>query len=556
MTKQHKLKHGHKGLQMQLPNDTLMIRDKMIIGVILMFTLFLFARVIRFEFTNWDDNDYVSDNPLITNLSLKGLIKIFTTPVIGMYNPLTFLVYTLEYALFGLDPKMFHLFNLLFHLAGVAVLYKFIYKLSGRYETAAIVALLFAVHPMHVSVVAWVSQTKTSLMFIFYILSLNAYLNYLKDPAKRKYLFYVAGYFILAALSKPDAVTLSPVLLLIDYYKGRKEGWNMLKEKIPFFAISLVFGLLTFYTHYITKDEIFHVKVHYTPFNQLLVTNYSVVFYINKLLVPLQLTGINPYPIADPDLPLKYYLSLGVLPLVGLFVYKAGKFRKEVIFGLLFFFISISVLIKFVPSGFFKVANRYSYLSYTGLFYIIGQGYVYLMDHKLKKSPDLKVMVKILLVIYVLFISYRVTIRVKTWENNISFYNDVIKKNPNVPVAYKNRGNAKVQLGDLEGAIKDYQTAFNLDTTDAGILNNLGTIKAKSGFIDEGLADINRAMKMDPELSLTYNNRAIIEYWKHDTLHAMQDWKKAASMGNPQAIQSIKFHDPEYYDMFLSKVRR
>ncbi len=506
-------------------------RNNMILFFIVGYTLFLFYKSANFQFVNWDDNFYVIDNELIREFSLDGIKKIFTTPVLGMYNPLPFLIYNLTYKYSGLDPKTFHIINILLHLLACVVLFKFIFNLSKRYETAVIVTLLFAIHPMHVGVVTWVSQTKTSLMFIFYMLALGQYLKYLQQNYQLKYLIYTGLLFILAVLSKPDAVTLAPMLFLMDYYCSRKFDKKMVVEKIPFFIISLCFGLLTIFTHSEVNDTIFDVNQNYTFINQLLISNYSIVFYINKFVVPLNLSAIYTYPENTLWLPLKYYLAIPVIPFILFLIYKAGRFRKEMIFGILFFIISISLLIRIVPSGFFSAANRYSYLSYTGLFFIIGQYITYLLDNKFSYAFRLKPYIISLFAVAVVLYSYKTTVRVKKWQNTITLFDDVISKEPKVQLAYNNRALAKLELGDLNGAIKDLDQAIVLDSTYTEAIINRGVSRDMLGNSAAAIEDFSRALTLNPLQGSAYYNRALAKETLNDAAGAWQDLLKADSLG-------------------------
>ncbi|MDP1726473.1 MAG: tetratricopeptide repeat protein [Bacteroidota bacterium] len=518
-----------------------------ILALIVIFTVFLFAKSIFYQFVFWDDTYYVVENSLIMDLSPRGLVNIFTTPVLGMYNPIPFLVYAIEHAIWGLNPKVFHFFNILFHLIAAIVLYKFILRLTKRYETAAIVTLLFAIHPMHVGVVAWVSQTKTSIYFIFYILALSKYLRYIQDNYKIKNLVYVGIFFILSALSKPSAVTLAPMLFLFDYYLGRKLDKRLIIEKIPFFMISVFFGILTLMTHGESNDSIFNVNLNYSFINNLLIANYSVVFYINKFFVPIDLSAIYPYPDNTTYLPLKYYLSLFVIPTILWLVYKSGKFRKEMIFGLLFFSISISVLIRLVPTGFFSVANRYSYLSYTGLFFIIGQFFTYMLDNKFSISAKTKSYLYATFFSFVVFFSYRTTIRVSKWENSITLFDDVIKKSQKIPIAYNNRALAKLNNGDNWGALNDFSLALKLDTAYTEAYLNRGLINYNLGKLDEAMADYNKSLTFNPKLGAAFFNRALVKMKRKDKKGALEDLKIADSLDINEAenlIEQLSVNSP------------
>ncbi len=522
--------------------------NNFILALIVIFTVFLFAKSIFYQFVFWDDTYYVVENSLITDFSPKGLVNIFTTPVLGMYNPIPFLVYAIEHAIWGLNPKVFHFFNILFHIIAAIVLYKFIFRLTKRYETAAIVTLLFAIHPMHVGVVAWVSQTKTSIYFIFYILALSKYLRYVQDNYKIKNLVYAGIFFILSALSKPSAVTLAPMLFLFDYYLGRKLDKRLILEKIPFFMISLFFGILTLMTHEESNDAIFNVNNNYSFINNLLIANYSVVFYINKFLVPLNLSAIYPYPDNVTFLPFKYYFSLLVIPFLIWLVYISGKFRKEMIFGLLFFSISISVLVRFVPSGFFSVANRYSYLSYTGLFFIIGKYFTLLIDNKFPISTKVKSYLYATLLSFIVFFSYRTTVRVSKWQNSITLFDDVIKKSQKIPIAYNNRALAKLNNGDNWGALYDFSMALKLDTSYTEAYLNRGLIHYNLGKLDEAMADYNKSLTFNPKLGAAFFNRALIKMKRKDKIGALEDLKIANSLDINEAenlMEQLNANNPE-----------
>lgn len=526
-------------------------RDYILIVLILFFSVLLFGKVVHFEFLNFDDPDYVMLNPMIRDLSFSNFIKIFTTPVIGMYNPITFLVYAIEYELFGLNPKYFHLFNLIFHLFASVVLYVFSKRITGRYESALIITLLFAVHPMHVGVVAWVSQTKTSLMFIFYLLALISYLKTENSDKKILNTALTFLFFILALLSKPDAVTLPLVLMLIDYYRKEQISFSILTSKIPYLTLSLFFGMLTLYTHSKAEDVIFNVSKEYSLFNSILVGNYGLVFYIHKFFYPIDLVAIDPYPEANPYLPLRYYVSLPIIPIWIFLIYKVKSFRKEMIFGSLFFLITIIILVKFVPTGFFKSANRYSYLSYVGLSFIVAQFMTYVIDNRFGYKPLLKKYFTAFLVVGFVFLSYRVTIRVNTWKDNMSLYNDVLKKRPNVPIAYKNRGNVKLEKRDYAGALQDFEKSYQLDTTDKQVLNNIAAVYFATGNYEEAIRRFSYVIEKLPGNGIAYYNRGIAKFRINDKEGGLTDLRKAASLKLPQAIDMLKKNDPTYSQMHI-----
>jgi hypothetical protein len=512
-------------------------RNFLILGLIITFTTCLFAKSLYYTFIGYDDPQYVIDNTLIRDLSPAGIKNIFSTPVIGMYNPLTFIVYSVEYKMFGLDPKGYHFFNLLFHLIATLLCYKFILRLTRRYETAAIVSLLFAIHPMHVSVVTWISQTKTSLCVIFYFAALIQYIRYIKDGYEWKRIAYVILFFLLAVLSKPSAVTLAPMLCLIDYYTGRKIDRRLILEKVPVFLFSLIFGIITLMTH--SEDSIFKINEGYSILHLVLIANYSVVFYIHKFLLPFDLSVIYPYPEAGDILPLQYYLSIPVIPLIFYLVYKAKMFRKEIVFGILFFLISISVMLRIVPSGYFGAANRYSYLSYTGLFFILAQFITYTIDNKFSFAWKLRRFVIPAISLMILFLSLRTNTRVEKWKDSITLFTDVINKYPNASVAYANRGYAKSILGDHAGAMDDYNASLKLEENNTQCHLNRGLALTYLQRFEEAILDFNRVIELDPKAGAAYFDRALLHSVRNDTIRAISDFKMAKTLGIAAAEAEI-----------------
>ncbi len=383
-------------------------------------TLILYLKAIAFHFIYLDDYEYILNNPLIRQMNWPTIKGIFTTPVLGMYSPLPILVYTIVHAVGGMQPMSFHLTNLLFYVIVIICIYWFFSMLTNNWLTGFLVALLFAVNPLHVSVVCWASQTKTSMYVIFYYLGMMQYLHYIRKGYQAHYYYKCIMMFILSILSKPSAVTFAPMLLLLDYYGGRKYELKVLKEKIPFMALAAGAGLLALGTHWDAKDSIFELKAYYSLWELILMANYSITFYIEKLLLPFNLSLIYRYPEPGTIYPPPYYFAMLVIPFILYLIYKSASFRKELIFGFLFFLIAISVMLRIIPTGFFGVANRYSYLPYAGLFFIIAKFITLVCEYK---AGSLNIYRNYILTGFVLFTGLNgiITIhRIQMWSNTIS----------------------------------------------------------------------------------------------------------------------------------------
>lgn len=567
------IKKKNKAQHAKLSNGTLVEHDILFLSLLMLYVIILFSYTLKHQFINYDDPYYIVQNPLIKNLSWEGLKEIFTTPVLGMYNPLTFIVYAIEFEVWGLNPKGFHFVNLLFHLIASAASFYFVRKLSGRFGTAMIVAILFAIHPMHVSVVAWSSQTKTSLFVIFYFIGLIQYLKFIESKRIKNYLL-TAFCLILALLSKPSAVSFAPMLLLIDYYKSRTWEWKLFVEKIPFFALAFAIGLINLLTHTETDDSIFSINSNYSIWEYLLIGNYGITFYFEKLIAPFQLSMIYPYPKPGEVFPINYYVGLIILPIIAFGIFKAGNFRKDVLFGMGFFFISIAIVLRIIPAGDFGMGNRYSYLSYTGLFFVAAQFFMNIYEKKYAISDGARNKTMIAGVLILLVFSGITIERVKVWENSITIFSDVLKKHPHYEIgynqralalveignynkaiedlnkvieinptyldAYLNRGEFKADLQDYDGAIQDFEKCLSIDANDPASLNNIGQVYLTKRDPVKAISYFDRAIKVKPETKETLFNRGLAYADLGKFKEAFADLTASKNLGFEQAEEMIQ----------------
>src|SRR4051812_25396596 len=202
---------------------------------ILFLTYLVYMPCLDNDFTNWDDNYYVTENAVVAHPTLGSLL---TTPLGGNYHPLTMASLALNYALSGAKPFGYHWLNLLLHVLDTGLVFLFVRKLSaGRLWAAVVTSLFFGIHPMHVESVAWIAERKDVLYALFYLTALLAYLRYL-DRRRSGWLALTWISFVLSVASKPAAVVLPLTLLALDWFRRRPWRPRVLIEKIPFFAVS------------------------------------------------------------------------------------------------------------------------------------------------------------------------------------------------------------------------------------------------------------------------------------------------------------------------------
>ena len=440
------------GVEVTRGNSFLMTNLLLMAAVLIATVAFLFPS-LQNQFTNWDDPGYVLNQPIIKDLSEGGLGRIFRTSVMGNYHPLTMLTYAFDYSSANLEPFHYHLQSLLFHLGTTLLVYVFVLMLTKRPVAAVITALLFGIHPMHVESVAWIAGRKDVVYGFFYMAACVAYLRYHKKTAGNRILWYagVLLLFVCSLLAKPVAVILPVTLLLIDLFQGRfaylTEGtgenrtvlFRTLIEKIPFFVISLGFGIRSVmyqkqFGALNTQGEKFNF------FERIGLGGYALVSYLWKAVVPVKLLCFYPYPLKEHGALEAVYYIYPVIAAVLLFaVFWFFRKNKGVVFGTLFFLTNIALLLQFIPVGGAIIADRYSYIPYLGLFFVLGWVVSSLFEPSGSKQAGRLALGAV--VIWALAIGVMANARCKVWYDAMSLWRDEIEVEPvRAPNAYNNLG--------------------------------------------------------------------------------------------------------------------
>ncbi len=512
------------------------------LAFILSITLIVFFNSLNNSFlANWDDNAYVLVNNSIKELSSQNINTIFTSFYVGHYQPISILSYAIEYHFFGLNPRAYHTTNLIFHLLNIVLVFFLIFTLSRRIEAAFITALLFAIHPLHVESVAWISERKDVMYAFFYIASLISYVYYLKKN-KLKYLIFTAILFVFSLLSKSAAVTLPVLLLLFDFYYKRKLTRVLILEKLPFFALSIFFGILAIISQK-SSGAMLELVDRFSIFDRFFIIFYGINFYLLKLFAPLNLSAIHCYPVKiNGMLPLEYYIAPLIILIIVFLIFKSKKICHEIVFGTLFFLISISIVLKIIPLGMDVVAERNTYVPYIGLFFIIGMFYTYVVDNKFKFSKKLKPILRIVLAIYIVFLSILCYQRTKVWKDSISLFSDVIEKHPEFPQAYYIRGIEKINRKDFNGAVSDFDKAIKLDSVFIDAYLNRANSRYYIKDFDGSMSDFNKIIELAPNNANAYKNRGILEFQLKMYDNACSDWQKAFELGDKEVLTEIYKH--------------
>lgn len=533
-------------------------------------TFVIYFNALSFDFLHvWDDHAYITENEAIRGLQWQNIKLFFTEFYAANYHPLTVFSYAIEYKFVGEKAWLYHFDNIVLHIFNTILVFIFIRKISPETQIVALItAAFFAVHPMHVESVAWVAERKDVLYTFFFLLSLIFYVDYIK--ANKVHFVFLSGvFFLLSCLSKPAAVVLPLVLFLLDYYLGRKFEWKVVAEKMLFLAISLMFGMIAFRSQEVAMP----INQYSYFFNRVLLASDSFIAYIVKAIVPANLSAFYPYPKEfTATLPISYYLSLFLVGVIIFLVWYSLRLGKAVVFGFFFFAITIVLVLQIIAVGNASMADRYTYVPYIGLFFIIGKAVA-------DKIQNRNVILIIGLILFYSAFSVAAFERVKYWKDGEVLFSDVIEKYPDCSTAYNNRGNhyillaqrsipfnqnylrlaladfhrgnisnseihrykgiEKELLNDYSGALDEFNKANQLSPENAKVYYNRGNVRRILGDNTGAMDDYTKAIELFPQYLDAYNNRSLLRCVVKDYNGALADFDKVIEM-SPNDTLAIK----------------
>ncbi len=507
---------------------------------LMVFTFLLYGRAIYNGITNFDDDYYIVNNPFLKDFSWNGVNAIFSSFYQANYHPFTTLVFFFEYNWFGVNPLPYHFLNVMLHVGNVWLVFKFIDGLSGRQSTAIVAAVLFAIHPLHVESVAWISELKDVLYSCFFLMSLNIYLRYIKSGLLKDYGICLV-FFIASLFSKSAAVTLPILLIAIDIYKERKFTTKTILEKLPFILLSLLFGVLAILAQK-AEGTVNSITTSYNIVTKLFFQTSALSFYIISFVAPFNLSVMHYYPVLHGGiLPLHYYLSFPFTLILIWLMIRKNSMRKEIIFGVFFFLIAISVMLQIVSvGGSALTAERYSYISYIGLFFIIGQ-WITNIGNVQRKNTVIGIFC-----LFIIIFSGQTFARISVWNSSATLIEDVIEHNQDVYYGYWMRGNLRRSQDDFQGAYKDYSKAIELSPEGDDSYYNRGNVLDRLGDPKLAIQDYNKAILLNPKLADSYNNRGWTYFEIGNAKSAITDITQAISI-NPKYVRAYNNRGWVYY---------
>jgi tetratricopeptide (TPR) repeat protein len=535
--------------------------------LLVMAVLAVYGRVLSagFQFVNFDDDDYVVQNPGVRGgLSAEGLRWALTTTQAFNWHPLTWLSLQLDASLWGLDPRGYHLTNLLLHAANTLLLFVLLWRMTGALWRSFFLAALFGVHPLHVESVAWVAERKDVLSTFFWMLTTSAYVTYVRRPGLLRYLLVVL-WFSLGLMAKPMLVTLPATLLLLDYWPlgrfaasagGARKSLvgKLIAEKLPLFALAAASSVITVISQQGVVKQLVHFPLHVRIMNALV----AYVTYLAKTFWPTRLGCLYPHP-GDQLPPIEVALAALVLLGVTAAALALARQRPYIVVGWFWYLGTLVPVIGLVQVGVQAMADRYTYVPLIGIFVILAWGLPDLLGaHWSRLVPSLGAAA---------LVAYAVLAfaQVGTWRNSrtlwqqalavtsdnpvahyhlalalsgqpgesgavIRHYEAAVRLFPSYAPAHNNLGRALLGIGQIDRALKEIEEATRLAPGNANAFYNLGVAWDAKGDTERALRAYDETLRIDPSYGNAWNNRGVLLERKGDLAGALDSFRQAVQL--------------------------
>jgi len=530
--------------------------------VLVIGTLLLYSPVRTHDFINYDDKEYVVDNPHVTaGLNWETVRWSMSSTEQANWHPLTWLSHALDCQLFGLDAGDHHLISLLIHVLNVVLLFLLLNEATGALARSFLVAALFAWHPFNVQSVAWVAERKNLLSTLFFLLTLAAYARYARKPQWQR-LATVVAVFVLALASKPMAVTLPFVLLLLDYWPlQRISGWSsestrlripqqsrsrLLLEKLPLFGLSAISCVVTVWAQR-TGGALRSLQA-FTFSTRIENAFRSYVIYILRTVWPFGFSLY--YPFSEASIPLwKAALAMSFLLTVSILLWRHRRIRPYHLVGWLWFLGTLVPVIGIVQVGDQAMADRYAYLPLIGLFIVLVWGVFDFFDLRRVGTARWAVAGVALASVYLLTFQ-----QLGYWQNSAAIWSHAFQITNGSLVVEKQLANALVMSRDTEKALPHLINIANRDPKDITTHANLGACYASQGMIPEAAQQFEQVIQLTNHKDLSSDDR------KYRTSAFLNlGFAYARSKDYPKALTSFREageFDPSMVDQLIADFER
>lgn len=491
-------------------------------------TAALYSPVRHYEFVNYDDADYILDNPQVrAGLTFAGFQWALVTGH-DYWHPVTWLSHMSDVQLFGLNAGPPHVVNVLFHIANALIVFLLLARMTGAVWPPALVAALFAWHPLHVESVAWIAERKDVLSTFLGLMSLWAYARY-AESNRRMHLFLALLWFALGLSAKPMLVTLPFLLLLLDYWPlGRLATvapLKLIKEKIPFFVLTAASSVVTYATAR-NVESLGSVPLSYRLKYALI----ACAGYLPKTFWPANLTVVYPNFWVFPW----WKVGGALLLLVGISamaVYSAGR-RPWLLMGWLWFIGMLVPVMGLIQAGSQSMADRYTYLSLVGIFVMLAWSGAEVAARSAFAAK--------MVTVTGLGVSFALlplsAMQLRTWSDSEALFEHAIAVTKDNHIAHGILGRVLANRGRLDEAQAHYEEALRILPNQPENHFSLGVVLAQKGKFEEAIAHYKQAIQMKPDAATHYNlGNALMKLGRSD--EAIAHFAEAARL-DPQMAEA------------------
>jgi len=504
-------------------------------------TISIYLKIYHYDFVSFDDNEYVYENLHVkSGITLTNILWAFTAFHSNNWHPLTWISHMLDCHLYGLTPGLHHLTNLFFHIVNSLLLFFIFKQMTGSQWKSAFIAVIFALHPLHVESVVWISERKDVLSTFFWMLTIWSYIRYVKQPGIQRYV-WILLFFILGLLCKPMVVTLPFVLILLDYwplnrfqyqsiFDVKKEIWlRIFLEKVPLFILVTIFCFLTYYAQ---KHGGIVKSLDVFPF-QVRIANAIVSYmnYIGKMIYPVDLAFLYPYHGMPPWW--KIAIACLLFFIISFLALKNIRKNPYVIVGWLWYVGTLVPVIGLVQVGMQTMADRYTYIPSIGLLIIIGWGIPELTipwQHKKKGvAAAAVIMISIFAAVTWKQIGY--------WKNSMTMLEHTIKVTSNNYIALDSLGVELFKQGRIEDAINYYIQSSRIYPNNPYPHFNLGVALYLKGHIEEAVRQYIEALNIESNYFKAHTNLGAALFAQGKTEEAVKHYLDAIRI-NPDFIDA------------------
>jgi tetratricopeptide (TPR) repeat protein len=526
------------GKRAELPVAPALTRHDFLWGFVLLLVTVLAYRHAWTAGYIWDDDVYVTQNQLLT--APDGLRRIwFSLDSPSQYFPLVYTTFRLEYALWGLNPAGYHWVNIILHAANAILVWRLL--LALRVPGAWLAAALFALHPVHVESVAWITERKNVLMGLFFLLSLLVWIRFVEKESRTvgKYFAMALLFYALALFSKTTACTLPAALLLILWLKGIPITLRRVTQIAPFVVLGIAMGLVTIWWerhHQGTQGELFAIGLP----ERFLVAGRAFWFYLGKLFWPVDLAFSYPRWTISAGNPLDYLWLLATAALAAGIYFARRRLGRGPEVALVYFAATLSPMLGFIMLYTFLysfVADHYQYLASIGPLALAAAGLTlggkFLGRQRVVWAPTICAA----LLVSLGFLTWQqckmysdsdtlwwttIAKNPQSWMayNNIAIsllqkgrtdeaiahYNKALELDPNYGEGHYNLANALLRLGRTEEAIAHYEKALEIYPKNISARHNLASVLVQSGRAEEGMAHYRKSLELNPRNAAAHNN--------------------------------------------------